>query len=383
MVLKKPFEPSRAPTESAAILISYFFLMALKGNSMRGLHTGLVRGEGKGVVKGTVTTMVSTMFSTMVTTMATTMVTLASTSGYAETELTHVLSLAYQNKELSFDQRYSGPTIVDNEAKFSTYLPMLNVGFTLAYGRFFGAFKYEQNLSDASTLTRETDRSTELEANLLTLPGGTIDVERQDISLTVGMNVWRSLSIFTGILSGKTELTPDPFCGDFIIVFDPDDLVVDPDSGLAQVNCTRTNRAGIQYFLEDQNFYENLPRYRQKYTEFGAFAGASYALNIADLGSLTLSLAYADMDGEYEDNATDPENYFQNFVAFGYKGKTTGTSLAVTWTSSLGDNSTYFVDLRDQSYSMRGFDTTGRLTDVTLQTDERMIGVSAGIQFYF
>lgn len=315
--------------------------------------------------------------------LATAIAALVSSSGYAETELTYVVSLAYQNKELSFDQRYSGPTIVDNEAKFSTYLPMFNAGFTVAYGKFFGVFKYEQTLTDGSTSTRETDRSPEQESNLLTLPGGTIDVNRKDISLTVGMNVWKSLSVFSGILSGETVLTPDPFCADFSYNFDPDDLIVNPDSGLAQINCSRANLAGLQYFLEDRGFYDNLPRYRQTYTELGTFAGAGYAFNIADLGSLSLSLAYADMDGEYEDNATDPENYFSNFVSFGYKGNTTGTSLALTWTSALGDYSAYFVDLRRQSYSMRGFDTTGRLSDVTLRTDEEMIGISGGIQFYF
>lgn len=293
-------------------------------------------------------------------------------------DMTIVASVSYQDKELSFDQKYSGPTINDNQAKFSAHLPMVNFGFTAVSGKLFAVFKYETNLADTSTTTSETDRSVNLEANLLTLSGGTIDVSREDTSITIGYNIAEGINIFTGLLYGKTELTPDPFCADFFYPLDNNDIAA------GAVFCERLNRAAQQFYLADQNFYDSVPRYTQTYEESGPFIGASYTTPVAELGSLSFSFAYASMDGSYEDNAFDPDNAWSgNLQAFGYEGDSTGTSIAMTWTSALGESSAYFVDVRRQAYSMKGNDVTGRLPDVVLKTDEEMIGFTGGIQFYF
>lgn len=304
----------------------------------------------------------------------------SSQSANASDDLTIVTAVAYQQKTLNFDQSYSGANIADNSAKFSTELPILNLGLTAVYKKFYVSLKYEGNLTDTSTTTNETDRSQVVEispgvsvgpeANLLTLPGGKIDVERRDISFAVGYNVWKRLNLFVGYLDGQTEISPTPFCADFVFAED-------------QNNCIRTNRAGLQFFLGDQGFYDNQPAYKQTYSEKGAFAGASYNLSFDEVGSLSLSFAYASMDGEYSDNANDPDENFSDFAPFKYEGDTTGTSIAATWSGSLSPNSTYYVDFRRQSYSMDGEDTTGRLTGVSLSTDEEMLGLSLGVQFYF
>lgn len=290
----------------------------------------------------------------------------SATPTYAFENLTIITSAAYQNKNLSFDQKYSGAA--NNRAEFSVDLPMLSLGVTTVYKKFFASLKWESNLSDTSTSTNETDRSTVGQANLIALPDSKVEVGREDISLTFGFNVWKSANIFIGYLDGKTTLTPNPFCGDFQTT--STDL------------CGRLNRAGFQYALEDEGLVANQPTYEQEYTEKGLFLGGSYGFNINDIGTLSVSLAYASMDGKYEDNAQDPSG-LTNFRKFDYEGDSTGTSLAVTWTSPLGENSAYTIDLRRQAYSMDGKDQTGNLSNVQLETDEEMVGLTAGVQFYF
>lgn len=315
-------------------------------------------------------------------------ITAITSASYASDDFTFVGSIAYQDKELSFDQKYSGAA--NNDADFSVNLPMLTASFTAAYKKFYASVKMERNLSDTSTSTNETNRAEEdLTSNLLTHEGGTVDVGREDVSITLGMNVWKSLNVFVGYLEGKTELSPDPFCAN---PFPPsnDDGFFDPNDPVLTA-CSRSNRAFQQFFIGDTPsesnppfFYvENQEAYEQEYTENGFYIGTSYTFRIAEAGNLSLSFAYADMDGQYKDNANDPENAFSNFVAFDYEGSTTGTSIGLTWSAGLGERSAYFIDARRQSYSMKGSDQTGLFDGVSLRTDEEMTGITGGIQFYF
>ncbi|MFL0803453.1 MAG: hypothetical protein K6L81_07020 [Agarilytica sp.] len=308
------------------------------------------------------------------------------TTGHTLENVTFIPSLAYQNKNLSFDQSYSGAA--SNNAKFSVNLPVINAGFTIAAWKFFAALKIEKNFTDTSTGTDETNRSTSLESNLITHPGGTVDVSRQDISLTFGYNFWKGANVFGGYLSGKTELRPDPFCAN---PFPSGSGEFSP--GAPELTaCSRSNRAFQQFFIGDNPgqavppayHVANQPSYEQEYTEKGFYIGMSYGFNINDVGTLSVSFAYADMDGKYKDNANDPNNAFGgSFVAFNYEGDSTGTSTAVTWTSPLSEYAAYTIDLRRQAYSMDGKDKSGALSGVTLDTDEEMVGLTAGIQLYF
>ncbi len=311
---------------------------------------------------------------------------LAALPSLATADITVITSLAFQDKDLSFDQKYSGG--VSNDAKFSVHLPMISAGATLAIGKFFTALKIEKNLAETSTTTSETDRSETLESNLFTHPGGTLDVKRQDISLTFGYNVWKSMNVFVGYLDGKTELSPDPFCAN-PFPGSPSDF---PAGSPELTACSRSNRAFQQFFIGDNPGLSTPPdyyvpgqaAYEQEYSESGFYLGTSYGINIADAGTLSLSFAYASMDGKYKDNANDPNGGFGgSFIAFNYQGDSTGTSIAATWTSALGDNSAYTIDLRRQAYSMTGKDQTGNLPGVRLDTDEEMLGLTAGIQLYF
>ncbi|MFT7560546.1 MAG: hypothetical protein ACI93R_002467 [Flavobacteriales bacterium] len=292
----------------------------------------------------------------------------------AEDNITYIVGLSYQDKNLNFSQRYSGAA--SNEADFSVHMPMLNASLTAVYKKVFVKIKAERSMADISANTTETDRSVLFESNLITLEGSEIDVERTDNSFTVGYVPWRSLSVFTGYLEGETKLTPDAFCA----------------NPFSEVPCSRTNRAFQQFVLGDEGIVDNQPSYTQVYSESGYYLGLSYNFKIGELGSLSTSFAMAQMDGEYRDNANDPTNGFADpvsgaptFVAFHYKGDTTGTSLSLTWTGSLGDSSAYFLNVRRQSYSMDGQDVTGLVNfeGVTLKTDEEILGVSLGVRLYY
>ncbi len=331
---------------------------------------------------------------------ALTVAVIASLSGLANAapDITVVTSLAFQDKALSFDQKYSGNA--SNRAEFSVHIPMVSAGATLAIGKFFTSLKLETNLAETSTTTNETDRSQTLESNLITHPGGTLDVKREDISLTFGVNVWKSLNVFVGYLDGKTELKPDPFCANPFASTSPEFSVGAPET----IPCSRSNRAFQQFFIGDNPGQTTPPfyyvagqqAYEQEYSENGFYLGSSYGFNIADAGTLSVSFAYAIMDGRYKDNANDssqqpdpddptgPLGAFNgSFTPFDYEGDSKGTSIALTWTSALGDNTAYTIDLRRQAYSMDGKDQTGNLPGVFLDTDEEMLGLTAGVQVYF
>lgn len=314
-----------------------------------------------------------------------------SSASYALGPVTIIPSLAFQNKELSFEQSYTGAQ--SNKADFSTSIPIINFSLTGVFKKFFVTLKIEKNLDETPTKTEETDRSEIGQFNLIAMEGSFVNVARQDVSLTFGYNVWKNLNIFGGYLRGKTTLTPNPFCADIQYRLSDDQISAAEELGNGlDVNCSRLNRAGVQFFLgdatylidDDDDIDDRKTEYKQRYREQGPYLGISYGFNIADVGTLSVSFAYADMDGEYKDNANDARNDFGGeFVAFHYEGSTTGTSLGITWTAPLGEGSAYFIDLRKQEYSMDGKDQTGRLSGVSLSTDEEIIGLTAGVQFYF
>lgn len=276
-----------------------------------------------------------------------------------DTSFSFVGSLGIQNKRLSFDQTYKGPAAADNSyAEFTVYLPTANVSFTTAWKRIYLSLKYEATLTDTRTKVDETDRIGIFnDANLLTVQGSEIDVSRRDYSITLGYNVYRGLNIFIGYLDGETTLKPDAF-------FD------------------RINGFYNKAYL---NFDENLqggysPTYEQTYEETGPYIGASYSWHFVDVGTLSASYAYADMDGEYKDNALCVIN---SCSAFQWEGSSTGSSLGLTWTAPLGENSSYFFDVRRQIYEMDGDDKTGFFPNQSVETEETMDGITAGVQFYF
>ena len=290
----------------------------------------------------------------------------------AAVDITYRAAIAYQQKEVTFDQEYKLNGTSLNEAKFTASLPIISTSFTVAFDRYFAVLKYEQATSSDSTETSETDRSEpdSISANLIGIDGSNVEVEREDISFTLGARVWKTLAVFGGYLDGETTLRPQPFCST---------PATDP-------NCIKLNRA-FQHFIAG-SFTPGLNQgdYEQTYSETGWFAGVSYSWNIMEIGSLSLNGAWASMDGKYEDNANDPAEVWEGILQkFRYEGDSDGISVGLTWTAPISDNTEYFLDVRVQQYSMTANDTTGQAAqeDITLKTDETMNGLTAGIQVYF
>lgn len=284
--------------------------------------------------------------------------------GTGESSLTLIPSIALQNKNLSFDQQYSGAE--SNKADFDVNIPVISASLTASYSRFFATLKYEKDLDEASTGTDETLRSGG--SNLIAIPNAEVNVGREDKNITIGYNTWKKLNIFVGYMEGETTLKPDPSCA----------IQTPPN---APTNCNITNRSFIHRYLGDSSDY------KQEYTEEGPYVGLSYAWRIAEAGVLSASYAYAKMDGKYEDNlASDPTNFFGGTIApFKYEGTTTGNSIGITWTAPLSETSGYFVDIRKQKYDMDGSDKTGNslYTGTFLNTEEKINSITAGVQFYF
>jgi hypothetical protein len=309
-------------------------------------------------------------FFTVTGALAMSAIALSTASAFADEDagITFVPSIGYQQKQLKFDQKYNA-TAGSGKADFDVTLPTLNVSLTTSYKRVFATLKYEQNIADGSTTADETQPMTP--TYYLNIPGGKTTVDRKDMSFTLGLNVWRSLNIFVGYMQGETKLEPQIGCS-FV---DPE-LTCDPN----------TNPNGLSNIAFLHNYGGGVAvtgNYRQKYEEDGPYVGANYSWQIADAGALSVSVAYADMDGKYTDNASDPNHYFTGMLPFDYQGDSTGTSIGLTWTAPLGERSNYFIDIRQQKYSMDAKERSGNFPGNEVSTDETMEGITAGVQFYF
>lgn len=284
-------------------------------------------------------------------------------------------SIAYQHKQLSFDQKYkdlpvkiiNGNNVSEQGRKsdFDVYLPTINTSLTAAYSGAYVALKFEQSLAESHVEVDETRppaRSAMSDPYYLNVPHHDTDVEREDYSVTIGYNVWAGLNIFAGYMWGKTELTPEPTCYTF------------------PVPCSALNLAADR---ENSGYSP----YQQIYREDGPYVGFSYGWVIADAGTLSVSAAYARMDGRFKDNyITPPPPAGYGDESFDFSGDSTGSSLGITWSAPMGESSAYFLDVRQQKYSMEGKDhgTVSTAFDtVEVETDETMLGFTAGLQFYF
>lgn len=281
-------------------------------------------------------------------------------------ELAFVASIGYQHKRLQFEQkiRTFEAEARGTDAEFDVELPTINVGGTLAYQKMFMTLKYEKSIVDGSTEADETKQPDQL-GYYFNIPDGSTKVDREDASITLGMNLISTLNIFVGYMKGKTLIRPDIGCLYDAFTAATCDEQVNPD--------------GISNYSWVQKAYggRGASGYEHEYTEEGPYVGFSYAWQIADAGTLSFSAAYADMDGEYKDN------FFVPGFEFEYAGDSKGTSFGLTWTAPLGEASNYFFDIREQKYDMDAKDDNGHYPGGTVNSEETMSSLTAGIQFYF
>ena len=284
--------------------------------------------------------------------------------------LTIVPQVAIQQKNLKFSQDIIQPNGDKLENRgFNTSIPTASLALTTVYDRLFVSIKYETDYHDTYEFAE------------VAFTNGLSKIDRSDLNLTVGFSIMKGLNAFFGYIDGKTVVRPEPTyldgvlsdTGDF-----PDDNKIclnPPDSLGGDGICRPIVRSNL---AKDHQLF-GLNPYKQTYSENGWFLGASYGLPISDKGTLSGSLAYAWMDGQYEDN------YLVGLVEqneFNYKGRSNGYSAAITWTAPINNYSGYFLDVRRQNYDMNATDQTGLYND-KVETNETMTTLTAGVQFYF
>jgi len=106
------------------------------------------------------------------------------------------------------------------------------------------------------------------------------------------------------------------------------------------------------------------------YTEHldkGWYYGLSSSINVANAGSISLSVAYASMDGSQRIQPSSP-----GAVSSLETGTTDGLSYGLTWVSSLGDKATYYLSWKRRNY-------TTELVTISIEKDFSIL--SAGFVF--
>lgn len=179
----------------------------------------------------------------------------------AADDISIIPSIAYQQKMLSFEQEYTAGIDKGRQAHFTTSIPTLNTTLTVVYSKFYASFKFEKSIVDGQVDIDE-DLPFGSTSYYMNTPDEKTEVAREDQSLTLGYNAWKTLNVFVGYMQGITDLMPAPGC---------------------IATCTITNVA-----YDHQN--AGLPRHEQNYTEQGPYIGASYSWTMGDSGRAVLFL---------------------------------------------------------------------------------------------
>ncbi|KAB2929591.1 MAG: hypothetical protein F9K25_10465 [Candidatus Contendobacter sp.] len=193
------------------------------------------------------------------------------------------------------------------------------IGGTIATGQFFGDFYYQSTLNETAYSNMEEQKGD------VVYRYGDVDAKHYDWALSLGYMITEQWSVFAGYKSGKTN-------------WDQSYNYNDPVSDLFHGSGST-----------DGKFEQN-----------GPFLGTSYSFQIGP-GALTFKIAYAYLDGEYEDNSQgksyiiEPQPVLYNQVVY-LDGNSNAYSLGLSWTQSLTDNLGYSIGLNYHRYE---FDLSG------------------------
>lgn len=280
--------------------------------------------------------------------------------------LVFIPSIALQEKRLSFKQKESG--IVNGHGEFTANIPMLDVSLTTAFHKWYLTLKYDHDLTETNVGTDETKTVSGSGSfqYFWQPPGTTMPVGREDKNITLGYNVVDGLSLFVGYMKGTTTISPPPTCQNPVVQPGP------PGPLGTSIYCQSYNYSWLRLRTND-TFYPGVsfPDYVQTYSEEGPYLGFSYAHAISDIGTLSISVAYAEMSGNFKDNI--------GAAGLDARGNVYGTSTGITWIQPFTESSAYFIDLRQQSYSMNSVDKN---FGGEFHTNEVMTSLTLGMQFY-
>lgn len=212
--------------------------------------------------------------------------------------------------------RSKGSATLDwyGNSKLQDVSPILGVGGTLGWGKFFGDIYYQSTAlarshgSDqlAATITDHPDipDGTEYRANY-----GEVDFRHEDWALSLGYALTSNWSLFAGYKGGKTHW----------------------DQHLTQQLFAPATTAA---------FYTEIDSLDGKFEQDGPFIGVAFSYPLGG-GTLTLRGAYAYLDGEYAwkgqaKSAATGEVFQRSTIKL--DGNSDGYSLGMSWTKQLEDN---------------------------------------------
>jgi len=204
------------------------------------------------------------------------------------------------------------------DATFDPSLATLQLQGTLSYGRFFAIYSNEQTIVDDEEI----------------LEGTLFQFERDDEDFTLGYAFGNGFNIFTGYKQGVlTAISTNE----------------------------RDGNGGVR------------PAAKIEFTDVGAYLGTSYTHQFSN-SSLSLSVAYADLNGEIDFGASDTT------------GKTTGFSYSLTWNVPIADSTLFTTKVNLTRYNfddeeMGTLDGDGRTQD--LSYDQIFNIFHIGVVHYF
>lgn len=185
----------------------------------------------------------------------------------------------------------------------------------LAYKNLYSRFSFDQSLKGHTEVNNNTNADGEIENSILTL-------EREDAAFTLGFSISDSMSVFAGYKSGETS----GINGSVLRTFNPGS-----PEGTIVVN-------------SDISFKED-----------GPFIGFSYTYFTQNTGSVNLSIAYADLDGEVTIASPELDTNDEIFIQTQKTtGDNTGLSYSISWTDRFLETINYTIGLNIIRYTFEG-----------------------------
>lgn len=270
-------------------------------------------------------------------------------------------------KELEFEETRAGVirSRIDNTGIGSTFsnrqtfkdsIYYADLGLGVSFNRFYVTANYEVPFSDVSANKKFIGTVTQFTSET--------DVDRVDWAITGGYSVNEYLSVFGGWKYGETE-----------------------QSGISDELVENGPPPGLKLTYEGS----------------GPFVGASVGYPLWE-GQLSFSIAYADLDTDYESRAafgTPATATSTNTPMLGpeeYSGDAKGFSYGVKYTGILTESAQYYASIKYQNYDLDGNGVRQNLTnpnvtgdpaivfetiDLDIETEEIILAFTAGVQFIF
>lgn len=228
------------------------------------------------------------------------------------------LDFGFKNSSLEISAN-GGPYTSVYKPNYITLIPSLS----MAYGRFYGALSYDTPLTEYHTSSGGNQAAPSYSDNTYS---------REETTLTLGYRLLPALNVFGGYISGETKMRS--------IDYQYVGTVWQPSPG-------------------DNSFDTK-----------GYFAGVSTSHSFGDKGTLSLSAAYAIMDGTLVGNYGNVSGTIKSDDASGY-------STGLSWTGPMGESVFYRVGFRYARYSYKF------QTQVSLKIQEPVQGLTFGVSKYF